>query len=245
MSLWLRQKDMNTRFFHQRAKNRKSKNFIKWLSNKNGTWRSDDRGIETTVLNYFEDLFIAHLLKGGEEVLQTSDHRVTPDINLSLKMPVLAEEIQVALFNMHISTALGLDGMSHFFFQRFWPIVRPDVTDVIQCLFYSGRLLKQINYTHVCLIPKMKAPKYITQFRPISLCSILFKIASKVMANRLKRILTHIISHAHSAFVMGKLILDNSLLASKISHFLSKRCQGKKGFLSLKLDISKAYDKIE
>lgn len=65
------------------------------------------------------------------------------------------------------------------------------------------------------------------------------------MANRLKWILNHIISPTQSEFVLGRLIAENSLLASKISHSLIKRRRGKKGFLSLKLDISKAYNRIE
>lgn len=117
-------------------------------------------------------------------------------MNLSLEMHVSAEEVWVTLFNMHPFTASGPDGMSPFFFQQFWSIVGPYVTTVIQCLLHSGRLLKQINYTHLCLIPKVKAPKDIIQFMPISLCNVLFKIASKVMANWLKGILTHIISPA-------------------------------------------------
>ena len=91
----------------------------------------------------------------------------------------------------------------------------------------------------------MKDPNDMSQYRPISFCNMVFKIASKVMANRLKGILNHIISPAQSAFVPGGLIADNSLLASEISYSLIKRRRGKKWFLSLKLDISKAYDKIE
>ena len=65
--LW--QGDMNTRFFHQRAKNSKANNFIIRLIDKNGSWQSDDRGIETSVLSYFEDLFPDGLLKDREKVL--------------------------------------------------------------------------------------------------------------------------------------------------------------------------------
>lgn len=82
-----------------------------------------------------------------------------------------------------------------------WSIVGMDVTVAIQSLFHSGRVLKHIYYTHVALIPKVKTPNDVSQFHPISLCNVIFKIASKVMANRLKFILTCIISPAQSVFV--------------------------------------------
>ncbi|KAM2827406.1 hypothetical protein COP1_036952 [Malus domestica] len=115
-SLWLSQGDRNTRFFHKRAKNRKSKNLIKGLYGSNGNWISDEKGIESSILNYFEDLFKAGPTGGGEEVLQTIDRRVTSEMNLRLDLHVSAEEVRDAIFNMQPSTVLGLDGMSPFFF---------------------------------------------------------------------------------------------------------------------------------
>ncbi|KAB2635784.1 hypothetical protein D8674_026318 [Pyrus ussuriensis x Pyrus communis] len=229
----------------ERAKNRKFENDIKGFFGGAGTWLTIDLGIEKTVLNYFEDTFRVGPSGGGVDVLQSIESRVTPEMNLQLNMSVSGDEVRVALFQMHPSKALGQDGMSLFFIQRFWSIVGVDVIVAIQSLFYSVRVLKQINYTHIALIPKVKAPKDVAQFRPISFCNVLSKIASKVMANRLKFILTRITSLAQSAFVLGRLISDNSLLASMISNFLSKKRRGKKRFLSLKLDISKAYDIIE
>lgn len=93
------------------------------------------------------------------------------------------EVVRVALFQMYHSKAPRLDDMSLMFFQRFWSIVSIDVIIAIQSFFHSGKVLKRINYTHVFLIPKVKAPKDVTQFRPTSLCNVIFKIASKVMAN--------------------------------------------------------------
>ncbi|KAM1421065.1 hypothetical protein ACFX2I_003370 [Malus domestica] len=107
-----------------------------------------------------------------------------------------------------------------------------DVIIAIQSLFHSGKVLKRINYTHVSRIPKVKAPKNVTQFRPTSLCNVIFKIASKVMPNRLKFILTIIILPAQCPFVLGRLISANSLLVYHISNFFSKRQRGEKSFLS-------------
>ncbi|KAL0281913.1 UNVERIFIED_CONTAM: hypothetical protein Sangu_2981900 [Sesamum angustifolium] len=99
--------------------------------------------------------------------------------------------------------------------------------------------------THIVLIPKCKRPKSLSQFRPISLCNVIYIIASKTIANRLKQILDKIISPAQSAFYPGRLISDNILLAFELNHFLNTKSKRGQGFMALKLDVSKAYDKVE
>lgn len=105
--------------------------------------------------------------------------------------------------------------------------------------------MKHINFTYITLIPKVKHPKEMVYLRPISLCNVLFKIISKIMANRLNDLLPKIISLNQGAFVPGRNISDNKILASEIATYLFRRRRGKKGFISLKLDISKAYDCTE
>ncbi|KAL0284843.1 UNVERIFIED_CONTAM: hypothetical protein Scaly_2755800 [Sesamum calycinum] len=95
------------------------------------------------------------------------------------------------------------------------------------------------------LVPKCKHPEVLSQFMPISLCNVVYKIASKAIANRLKPILDKIISPSQSSFVPGWLISDNILLAFELNHFLNNKTQGRQGWMALKLDVSKAYDKVE
>ena len=99
--------------------------------------------------------------------------------------------------------------------------------------------------TNIALIPKKKNPTSVTEFWPISFCNVAYKLISKVLANRLKKILPQIISPVQSAFLPGRLITDNVLAAYKTLHTMHTRMKGKKGFIAVKLDMSKAYDKVE
>jgi len=112
----------------------------------------------------------------------------------------------------------GPDGFNALLFQHYWDIVEKDVLSLVQGVLAGGRLPSNLNHTNVVLIPKTKQPVHISEFRPISLCNVVYKIITKVISIQLKKILPHIISDTQSAFIPGRLITDNILIAYEIFH---------------------------
>ncbi|KAL0413245.1 UNVERIFIED_CONTAM: putative mitochondrial protein [Sesamum radiatum] len=165
---------------------------------------------------------------------------VDPHMANDLIQPYMEEEITKTLFQMAPLKSPGPDGMPPIFFQNFWHIIHKDVINCVLRLLNHLEMPSNLNDTNIVLIPKCKNPEHLTHFRPISLCNVTYKIASKAVANRLKTILDRIISPAQSAFVPGCLISDNILLAFEANHFLNTKTTGRLGFMALKLDVSKA-----
>ena len=146
---------------------------------------------------------------------------------------------------MHPQKAPGLDGMPSLFFQHYWPIVGNLVTKAILDFLNFGITPPKFNESHIVLIPKVNQPRRVTEYRPISLCNVIYKLVAKTLANRLKKVLPAIISDTQSAFVNGRLITNNVLVAFETMHHISQRKIGRQGEMIVKLDMSKAYDRVE
>jgi hypothetical protein len=170
---------------------------------------------------------------------------VTASMRDGLLADFTKEEIHEALKSMPPQKAPGPDGYMADFYQFRWDMVGEEVCDAALHFFNSVSMDAAINATNIVLIPKNCNPCSVTDFRPISLCNVLYKIISKVLANRLKRVLPHVISQSQSAFISGQLITDNIVAAYETMHTMHTRMWSKVGFMGIKLDMSKAYDKVE
>ena len=102
-----------------------------------------------------------------------------------------------------------------------------------------------MKYTHIVLIPKINEPKIVADFRSISLTNVISRLVSKVIANRLMLILPNVIWDSQSAFVPNQLITNNTTIAFEVLHRMQNKRTGRKGQMAIKLDISKAYDRVE
>ena len=214
--------DKNTRFFHQRANQRKKKNTIEGLHDKDGVWQTNLEQITSIVEEYYANLFKAQSQRHTEGVLEAVEKVVTDDMDQSLIQPYSGDDVRRALFNMHPSKSSEPDGMTPFFFQKFWHIIGHDVTCVI-CFTLQKIFEENELHTHCTHTKKKNDPQNITEFHPISLGNVVSRIISKVLANWVKSFLPKIIFDAQSAFIPDKLIADNTKVAFEMLHQMHDR----------------------
>jgi hypothetical protein len=200
--------------------------------------------IHDHINEFYHTLYEAQENINIDAVLDSVPVKVTDQMNERLCRPFEAREVHKALFDMKPSKAPGADGFTAGSFQRHWHLVSEDVTEAVLAFLHGDHMPEIVNRTIIVLIPKVKNPQYISQYRPISLCNVIYKLCSKVLANRLREILDEIISAEQSAFVPGRLITDNVLTAYECIHSMRKK-KGRQGWCAVKLDMIKAYDRVE
>ncbi|CAM8916564.1 unnamed protein product [Rhodiola kirilowii] len=245
---WLSEGDNNTRFFHLKANARRRINTISSLDDKDGISHSNLDEIEEVAVAYFQGIFSSASCMNVSDMInsmQCVPNIITEDHNRVLTEPYAESEIKTALFQLYPYKAPGLDGFPAGFFQKFWSTIKQDFIAACLSILYDGVIPPGINDTLIVLIPKQRSAVKMEDYRPISLTSVVSKTVAKVIVNRLQQILPDIISPAQSAFVKGRLITDNYLIAHEVSHFIKNKRNGRKGYGSLKLDMSKAYDRVE
>lgn len=242
---WLAAGDKNTRFFHLRASQRKKKNKIKCLKRLDGQITEDAQEMGRLATTFYKELYRSEGVSDMEQVLSTVPSKVTPEMNEALLSPFEAKEIKDALFQMFPTKAPGPDGFSAHFFQRHWVLCGEEVTTVVLRILRGEDNPAGVNDTLIVLIPKVANAEELGQYRPISLCNVLYKIASKVVANRLKPILPQIVAEEQSAFVPGRIITDNIISAYECLHYMKRKRAKELRCCALKLDMRKAYDRVD
>ena len=196
-------------------------------------------------VEFFRDLLMSSNPADLETLFLGFQRRVSDSINSHLTRQITSEEIRLAAFSVKGSSAPGEDGLTGLFYQRFWHIVGPKLTEEIQGFFRSSVMPYGWNHTQISLLPKILNPSRMRHMRPISLCSVQYKIISKILCNRLKSIMPEIISETQSAFVSGRQISDNIIIAHEMVHGLRTVEKIAEGWMAIKTDMSKAYDKVE
>ena len=223
---WLKVGDRNTTFFHTKATNRFQRNTISRVLDSNNVWQEDVDQIGQTFVDYFEQLFSSSWPRVEPELIDVVHSKVTDRMNPILTKDFQAVEVEKALKQMHPLTALGPDGMPPLFYHHFWPIVKSIVIHTTLSFLNHGRAPPRFHDTHIVLIPKIKNPEKVSDFRPISLCNVAYKVASKAVVNRMKVVLQDIISENQSAFVAECLIIDNVLVAHEVMNHINKKKEG-------------------
>lgn len=139
--------------------------------------------------------------------------------------------------------ALSPDGFQEGFFQSQWELIGKDIFyDVIR-VKQGGNLDNGLNHTLTSLIPKISHHVNIKNFRPITLCMVIYKIVAKLIANIFKSILPSLVRPNQTSFVSERKITDNIIIAQEVMHSMCIK-KGRECFFTLKVDLEKAYDRI-
>jgi len=235
--------DRNTAYFHRISKIRAATKSISFLQDGDNVI-TDSTALESHILNYFQAIF------GRENncmlntlVDETIPSLVTEAENHKLLRIPQSAEIKEAVFALNGDGAPGPDGFGGHFYQTYWDIVGRDVEHSVQDFLQGGLLPNNINSNLIVLIPKVPGANSMGDYRPIALANFQFKIITKILADRLAYITSRIISIEQRGFVRDRNISDCVILASEAINSLDKNHFG--GNISLKVDISKAFDTLD
>lgn len=215
---WLRLGDGNNAYFHASLKAKYNQTSIKKLYMNDGNFVTTQKEIEDEIMRFYGDLM------GREEPnLDSVDINIMRkgcQLNFDQRKYLIGritdEEIDKALKSIGDLKAPGIDGYGAKFFKDAWSIIKSDFTDAIREFFEKGKMYEPINTSLVILIPKNQEAKYARDYRPISCCTTIYKVISKVLTTRLSRVIKSIVHQSQAAFVPGQKIHDQILLAYEL-----------------------------
>ncbi|KAK9987983.1 hypothetical protein SO802_028222 [Lithocarpus litseifolius] len=205
---------------------------------------------EREVINHFKEGFIRLYSTSQVKAKWNNSQRTRWQVRLteeernSLDISVFKEEIATALWSLNAFKAPGPDGLYASFFLRFRLTVGDIVKEEVKQAFFQRKIPEYLNSTSIVLIPKIQSPKSIGSYRPISLCNSVYKIITKIIVGRLRLYLDKLIASCQAAFVPRRRGVDNAIIVQKLIHSM-KKIKGKGGYMVLKIDLEKAYDKLE
>ncbi|XP_057418459.1 uncharacterized protein LOC130712657 [Lotus japonicus] len=241
--LWFKFGDRNSKFFHTATLIRRKRNKIEALIDDDGNLLTDFDDLQVFTVNFFRRSYMDD--GGGSSLATSSTFPSMAAGKLALvQSTILAAEVKDAIFSMGPLKAPGPDGLQAAFFQSQWAQVGDSVTSFVLKCFEDPSLVSKVNDTLLVLIPKVDAPDRISQFRPISLCNVIYKTVTKIITNRLRRIMGELVAPNQCSFVPGRHSSDNIVIAQEVFHsmrFLKRRL----GWLAIKVDLEKAYDRLK
>ena len=243
---WMIQGDRNTAFYHVSTLVRRMRNQIVAIKDSVGEWLYEVEAIKNVIWSGFNEVYSSSLSSDSWSIpfITRWQGQLSDEERESISGGASVEEIKNALWSLKAFKSPGPDGLHARFFYRFWLIVGNSVIDLVKKVFVKRKVPESLNKTHIVLIPKIQGPETLGNYKPISLCNTVYKVITKIIVARLRPFLEKLISPLQTAFVLGRKGMDNAIIVQEIVHTLSKK-KGKVGYMAIKVDLEKAYDKLE
>jgi len=236
---WFKNGDSCTKFYHSSLRWRRLRNEVKGVE-VGGQWCEEPSIVHSKVKKLFDNRF-----KGTKDFRVKLDvvefKAFSPGSNLDLIAGFSEVEIRDVVWQCEGTKSPGPDGFNFNFIKKNWEVMKEDIVEAVRLFHDTGCIPRSCNASFVALVPKVRGPVKLEQYRPISLVGALYKIISKVLAERIKKVLSSIIDDSQSTFLKDRGILDSVLMANKVVEDLRK---GGRSGLCLKVDFEKAYDSV-
>jgi hypothetical protein len=238
---WVKDGDRNTSFFHHAILKRRRRNTIVSVKDENNIIHFMPEQIGNTFVNYFRYIFASSNANNGRPYMGSQLPQTSDDFTYSIPDK---HELFETLKEMKRNASPGPDGFNVKFYLATWSWIGDDVAILVRSFFESGVLPAHINDTHIALIPKKLVPLVPADYRPISLCNVIYKLIAKSLANRLKPHLPDYVHPSQQAFIEGRRISNNIIIAQEITHSFALGSFKDQAFM-LKIDLAKAFDRLE
>lgn len=238
--------DSNSNYYHRSLRSRQAINQTIFLKDEAGAIVDTKEGIQELVVQFYQNLLggtVAQSTVSQQDIPALLHFRCSDSVKQQLNAPFSSEAIRNTFFNLPKRKAPVPDGFPAEFYTAQWKTVGSDMIEAVSEFFRSGCLLKQWNATVLTLIPKTTNLSLVFDFRPISCCNTTYKVITKLLASRLKQTLLPIISNTQSAFILGRLMIENVLMATELVSRYNWKNISKRSML--KVDVKKAFDSLE
>ncbi|GJV84265.1 RNA-directed DNA polymerase, eukaryota [Tanacetum coccineum] len=236
---WAIEGDENSKFFHGIINKKRSQLSIRGVFVE-GTWCTDPSIVKEAFKNHFEVRF-QQPCHDRLKLNAPFHNRLSSDQVDELDRAVSRDEIRRAVWNCGENKSPGPDGYTFEFFRKYWSLVGADFCDAVDYFFKSGTFPRGCNSSFIALIPKVNDAKFVNDFRPISLIGCVYKVITKVLANRLATVISDLVSETQSAFVANRQILDGPFILNEMLNWCKRK---KKQAMFFKVDFAKAYDSV-
>lgn len=236
---WVVEGDENTKFFHGIINNKLRRSRINGLLI-DSSWVTDPNHIKNHIFDFFKTKFDEP--DGLYPSFSSSLFNTLSFEDASfLESSFSSEEIKDAVWDCGNEKAPGPDGFTFKLFKCHWDVVGNDIISFAKNFENLGHIQRGCNSSFIALVPKVNEPLQIEEFRPISLIGSQYKIIAKILANRILKVISTVVSEVQTAYIKGRQIIDGPLLVNEIIAWATKKNEK---FMMFKVDFEKAFDSL-